>query len=33
MSLRSILYTAGVAAGVYVLLQKFGDRLPVVGKI
>lgn len=32
MSLRSILYTAAVAAGVYVAFQKFGGHLPGVGK-
>lgn len=32
MSLRSALYTAAVAAVVYVALQKYGGRLPVVGK-
>lgn len=30
MSLRSLLYTAAVSAGVYVLMQKFGDRIPGV---
>jgi len=30
MSLRSLLYTAGVSAAVYVLMQKFGDRIPGV---
>jgi hypothetical protein len=32
MSLRSFAYTAGVAALVFVVLSKYGDRLPVVGK-
>jgi hypothetical protein len=31
MSVRSLAYTAGVAAVVYVLMKKYGDRLPVVG--
>ena len=28
MSVRSALYTAAVAAVVYVAMQKYGDRLP-----
>lgn len=33
MSLRSVLQTALVSAGVYVLMQKFGDRIPVVNSL
>jgi hypothetical protein len=33
MSLRFVLQTAAVSAGVYLLMQKFGDRIPVVGKL
>lgn len=33
MSLRSLLTTAAISAGVYVLMQKFGDKIPVVGSL